>query len=307
MTGSKAFTNSQYANERLVVYTAHASNYRKAYIDLETGLTYHLGTELKLTTTDFANQSVTSAILAPNAVLSGNIGPGEVKTNNIQDAAVTPVKTQGLLRSANNLSDLQNLAAAQANLGLQAMAYQSRGVPVGSFMFYLGLSVPTGWLELNGDTIGNTASGANWSGDLYKDLYILLWSTGGFFMADGGNKGSDPNNDWNGGRALRLVDVRGEFVRGWDNGRGVDVGRMLGSSQVDELKSHTHILNTSAIYDTSDTPPDVPVNRVQGSLNGGEATQQPALPEINNQNYIVATGGSETRPRNIAMMGLVKY
>lgn len=37
-----------------------------------------------------------------------------------------------------------------------------------------------------------------------------------------------------------LPDLRGEFIRGWDDGRGVDSGRELKSWQDSENKAHTH-------------------------------------------------------------------
>ncbi|MDW9297156.1 tail fiber protein, partial [Escherichia coli] len=49
---------------------------------------------------------------------------------------------------------------------------------------------------------------------------------------------------------LLLPDLRGEFIRGWDDGRGVDPSRNLGSSQTDQLQNHGHsnirISNTGA-------------------------------------------------------------
>ena len=43
-----------------------------------------------------------------------------------------------------------------------------------------------------------------------------------------------------------MPDLRGEFVRGLDNGRGVDAGRILASSQIESLKSHNHSVNPPA-------------------------------------------------------------
>ncbi|WIM82822.1 phage tail protein [Gallibacterium anatis] len=43
----------------------------------------------------------------------------------------------------------------------------------------------------------------------------------------------------------RLPDMRGEFIRGWDNGRGADSGRTLLSSQDDAFQDHYHALPTS--------------------------------------------------------------
>ncbi len=41
-------------------------------------------------------------------------------------------------------------------------------------------------------------------------------------------------------------DLRGEFIRGLDNGRGVDVGRVLASSQTADYQSHSHAVNPPA-------------------------------------------------------------
>ena len=87
-----------------------------------------------------------------------------------------------------------------------------------------------------------------------------------------------------------LPDLRGTFIRGWDNGRGFDSGRSLLSYQADELKSHNHGLSglkrelmqrgTNAVWGDE---------QMEG---GGIATDN--------------TGGSETRPKNIAFNYIVK-
>lgn len=41
-----------------------------------------------------------------------------------------------------------------------------------------------------------------------------------------------------------LPDLRGEFIRGWDNGRNVDIARGLLTYQVDALQDHVHFLPT---------------------------------------------------------------
>ncbi|MCV5497361.1 phage tail protein, partial [Escherichia coli] len=46
--------------------------------------------------------------------------------------------------------------------------------------------------------------------------------------------------------ALALPDARGDFIRIWDDGRGVDRGRTLLSAQADDFKMHEHkFLGTS--------------------------------------------------------------
>lgn len=87
---------------------------------------------------------------------------------------------------------------------------------------------------------------------------------------------------------FNLPDYRSEFLRGWDDGRGVDVDRLLGSWQKDELKSHSHT---------------VPHSAESGSRGGHIAGA--AYSASSRSTY--ASGGSETRPRNIAVVYAIRY
>jgi len=87
-----------------------------------------------------------------------------------------------------------------------------------------------------------------------------------------------------------IPDWRGEFVRGWDHGRGVDIGRALGSGQLDELKSHTHTRALEGSTGSTNRPP-------RGDSAGGSVTSEADNP----------TGGAETRPRNKSAMAVIKY
>lgn len=73
----------------------------------------------------------------------------------------------------------------------------SRGVSnmisfVGEIRMRLGTSVPEGWLALNGDTIGNGASGATKAHADYEELFIYLWDNlaDAEFAVSGGRGGS---------------------------------------------------------------------------------------------------------------------
>jgi len=95
-------------------------------------------------------------------------------------------------------------------------------------------------------------------------------------------------------------DMRGEFPRGWDNGRGVDTGRTLLSFQADNFKTHEHNFLGSGgstgsgnVFGTTNN-----VNPIYTS-----GINQPAggvLPAFQNP------GGTETRPRNIAFNYIVR-
>jgi hypothetical protein len=136
---------------------------------------------------------------------------------------------------------------------------------------------PDGYFECDGAEVDRA---------LYPELFSAIGTT--FGVGDGAT-------------TFNLPDLRGEFIRGWDNGRGFDVGRVFGSSQIDEFKSHNHGLNIGAqfiAFARNDINPSLP--------NDGTGYQHG-----NNGNDIIiniaSNGGDETRPKNIALMYCIKY
>ena len=86
-----------------------------------------------------------------------------------------------------------------------------------------------------------------------------------------------------------LPDLRGEFVRGWSNNRvTVDYPRDILSAQAQDIQPHTH----------SYTAPTVTSSNVKGAANGSLPGTQSATTD--------STGTTETRPRNVALMFIVK-
>lgn len=147
------------------------------------------------------------------------------------------------------------------------------GIPIGGGCLHFSTVVPTGFLECNGVAISRTT---------YAALFAVIGTT--FGPGDGLT-------------TFQLPDCRGEFIRGWDNGRGVDPARTFGSAQGDMLKSHKH--NYYSIENASST--GAAANRV--------FNLQPDNPWANDTNKFdtTNTGGSETRPRNIAAMYIIRY
>ena len=97
--------------------------------------------------------------------------------------------------------------------------------------------------------------------------------------------------DFAANKRLTLKDMRGEFVRGWDDSRAVDTSRVLGSDQAGQLAAHTHT------YASARTDIGSGGQTVTGGTGSGQTTG--------------TTGGtensSENRPRNIAWLWCVWF
>jgi microcystin-dependent protein len=94
------------------------------------------------------------------------------------------------------------------------------------------------------------------------------------------------------GGTFLLPDLRGEFIRGFDDARGVDAGRTIGSAQSDLVKAHTHNITT-----VSATTGGSSSGVLRSSVGTGLASV--AFGEAN--------VGAENRPRNIALLGCIRY
>ena len=175
-------------------------------------------------------------------------------------------------------------------------AVSSVGSPTGQVAGFLRTSAPAGWIKATAGTIGSAASGATVRANSdTQALYGLFWtefnntvlpiqdSTGVLT-----SRGASAAADFAANKRLPIFDLRAEFLRGWDDGRGVDTGRTLGSAQAQDIQSHTHLSNVT-------TATQLDSNSVGGAspLNGG--TQQTG-----------ATGGTETRPRNVSVLWCIK-
>ena len=92
-----------------------------------------------------------------------------------------------------------------------------------------------------------------------------------------------------GATTFRLPEIRGEFLRVLDNGRGIDAERTAGSAQADDIKSHNHPIGVSGAQ--------VGYGGSYRNTVGGGGTESTSIGFF---------GGSETRPRNIAYPAYIK-
>lgn len=166
------------------------------------------------------------------------------------------------------------LDATQATAGTWATAptlVQGAGgtvlaTPSGAVGFFAMATPPTGWIKANGAAVSRTA---------YAALFAAIGTTYG--TGDGST-------------TFNVPDLRGEFVRGWDDSRGVDSGRVIGSTQSGQIQSHVHTL---------------PVNTSGGASYGNSAA--PGLNTSDSSLSVASTGGNETRPRNLALLACIKF
>lgn len=224
--------------------------------------------------------------LADGAVTSAKIAAGAVATAEIGDDAVTFPKlldaTGACVIGANAAGEFGEIAAAtdaemEAGIepALRAMSPEgvSRaiaslavgGPPPGAVVWFATSAPPSGYLECDGSAISRTA---------YADLFAVIGTV--FGSGDGST-------------TFDVPDLRGEFIRGWDHGRGVDGSRAFGTFQTDAFESHSHGV-LQGVNGEGSTAPNL----------SGQAWGAYTL-------YSQSVGGAETRPRNVALLPCIKF
>jgi len=162
-----------------------------------------------------------------------------------------------------------NIAGLESALNEKALASDVANlfsIPVGTIMYFSTTNPPEGFLFADGSELSRTD---------FSDLFSVVGTTFG---------------EGDGSSTFNIPDLRGEFIRGWDAGRGVDSGRVFGSIQLDDFKEHSHLYSSATpCYDGVDSV----------TVNSGDT----CFPQKPTQNE----GGTETRPRNIALLPCIKY
>ena len=142
----------------------------------------------------------------------------------------------------------------------------TQAIPSGSIWTFPTAAVLSGYVECNGQALSRTT-----------DATLFAGIGESYGVGDGST-------------TFNVPDLRGEFIRGFDSGKGVDVGREIASSQEDDFKSHNHAIDRQVRDSTH-------------AYSTGANANYTAYPNLVGTN---ATGGTETRPRNIAMMYCIK-
>lgn len=186
---------------------------------------------------------------------------------------------------------------ADAIHGQQAVTFDQlisfAGVSPGDVKYSAANSVPPGWLKADGSLVSRAD---------YPALFAAIGTTYG-----AGDETS----------TFQLPDLRGEFIRGYDDGRGVDQGRTFGAWQKGSVYAYdTTLSKPNGVWSVGSTLRTGPATQVAVGVDaysvddyatvsiGGVGTSVtyplPGLAEDRGYSGV-------TRPRNIALLALIKY
>jgi len=190
-----------------------------------------------------------------------------------------PVDPDGRYASQAAVNAAQNTANAAATAATQAQATADAAIlPAGMVAAFPGTVAPSGWLKLNNALISRT---------LYSRLWTYAQGSGNLAASEG-TKQAGQFGPGDGSTTFSLPDLRAEFVRGWDDGRGVDSGRGIGTWAAGSIEAHNHSI-----------PPLI-------SSPGSGSTTGLAGGFFSAAQSTGSTGGTETRPRSVALLMCIK-
>ncbi|EIY4392916.1 tail fiber protein, partial [Escherichia coli] len=224
----------------------------------------------KLATTEFVAKALAALAGSAPETLDTLKELADALGNDPNFATTVLNKLAEKLAKDQNGADIPEPALFVKNLGLG----EGSALPVGVPVPWPSATPPTGWLKCNG---------AAFSSEMYPKLAKAY-----------------PTN--------KLPDLRGEFIRGWDDGRGIDNRRNLLSAQSDTIQNIVGTFGRTQLF--------------KDALNSGPFSQTDSIlsvglqPTENIEGYGASVWtfdasrsvrtASETRPRNIAFNYIVR-
>ena len=211
---------------------------------------------------------------------------------------ITRFDTDGTL-AANSNSLLSTQRAIKTYVDFVASQLRTalaniRTTPAGVVEYTAATTAPAGYVIADGSSYSTNGATA----ELFAVIGYTYGGSGGTF---------------------RVPDLRGQFVRGGDLGRGIDPGRTLGSAQGSALGSHTHNYQDAygAVDDAYDQGSyyDIDGNYLKGFQWWWPGTWgMPSQDEPSGAGHIPltshrtseASGDAETRPTNVALLPIIK-
>lgn len=200
--------------------------------------------------------------------------------------------------------DIATFSSAGFSLLTGAIAGAGSVIP-GEIKMWPGPTAPTGYRICDGTAL-LIATYPTMAANIYVGNTLNATALWGYRCT---NPADATNTRSTAGTYIVVPDLRGEFVRGLDNGRGIDAARALASLQAQAIQTHNHSVNdpghfhnwgntaqaqglavgTTGSFSQGGTPP--------GELNTASATTGIS---------IGSTGSAETRPRNVSINYIIK-
>lgn len=219
------------------------------------------------------------------------LGVGGTPISVLKDTSTGPTSLTGGELVAGNVASLTYDATRGAfHLTDQPVS----AVPTGSIAQFIMSAIPSGYLLANGAAVSRST---------YAALNQLA-SAAGY---------GAPWGSGNGTTTFNIPDLRGLFGRAWDDGAGVDPGRAIGTTQADAYLNHLHTLTDPGhahlltpslpIWSSGGGAVEI-VTQVSSNAQIGAITIQPSFTGITVNTS--TTGGTETRPKNIALAYAIK-
>jgi microcystin-dependent protein len=275
-----------------------ATDARSGLVELATNAETQTGTD--------TTRAVTPASLASRTATDARAGIVELATNAETQTgtdttrAVTPASLAsrtatdaraGIVELATNTETQTGTDATRAVTPASLASAAALFVPPGAVLPFAMNVVPSGWLAANGAAVSRT-------------LYPALFTAIGTIYGSG-----------DGSTTFNLPDLRGYFVRGQGTNSDGTAAGTFGAKQADDFKSHDHggstgedgghnhtynntISNYTIRQGTGNNWPDV-----RGTLDSNGQTS----PVENHGHTITSQGGTETRPKNIALLYCIKF
>lgn len=214
-------------------------------------------------------------VLGPNVYPQGGVAPSEpgpwwhhMHTEELRNV----ILAAGMTPDRGSVNQLQAAISAMVD---------AAKMPAGIVLGVLGTVAPAGMIKANGALLPRAS---------YPRLLTYALASGNITASDAAwSSVTTPGkfSPGDGSTTFRIPDLRALFPRYLDDGAGIDAGRVLGSYQADEFKSHVHYLL---------------FNPTVGSVTAGGSglASQSSYPTD-------PTGGSETRPKNTALLACITY
>ncbi|MFJ3316108.1 hypothetical protein ACIPLR_12165 [Herbaspirillum huttiense] len=203
--------------------------------------------------------------------------------------------------------DSDDKVSARSQLGVINTIF-----PPGMRGDFFTTAAPTGWLKANGAAIP-VGSYGSLATAIYCGDALNATAPWGYRCTNPANPSGSRSAT---GAYIVLPDARGEFVRGWDDGRGVDSGRSLWGWQAGQVLYHSHGASASSDgnhahgYTTGgQVPPGSGYATGSGNTDHINAASDTTTYSGTHSHGIAVTptGGSENLVRNLAALVCIKY